>query len=85
MCRPNDELYVVDRREGAFFVLTGADGRETAVPELPEGACAGDVLRRTAQGWTLCADETAARRARMREKKERLFRRGDTLRGQKGV
>lgn len=76
MCAPNaDGYYVVDRLEGQSFVLVDDAGRETVGRGLPDGVRAGDVVRKTPQGWAVCPDETAARRARVREKKDRLFRR----------
>lgn len=77
MCTPNaDARYVVDRLEGESFVLVDDQGHETVERELPVGIHTGDVVRKTPQGWAACPDETAARRVRLRQKKDRLFRRG---------
>ena len=75
MCTPNaEDFFVVDRLEEGYFVLVGADGRQLTVDSLPEGAHEGTVLRQCAGGWVLCEEETAARRARLEEKKQRIFR-----------
>ncbi len=75
MCIPNaDGFFVVDRLEEGRFVLVGEDGRQLPADGLPDGAREGSVLRQSADGWVLCEEETAARRARLEGKKNRIFR-----------
>ena len=75
MCTPNaDGFFVVDRLEEGRFVLVGEGGRQLTADGLPDGAHEGSVLRQSADGWVLCEEETAARRALLEEQKRRIFR-----------
>lgn len=76
MYTPNaEEPFVVDRVEEGCFVLVGEDGRQITADRLPDGAREGAVLRQSENGWVLCEEETAARLARLKEKKNRIFHR----------
>ena len=78
MCRPSDEvLYVIDRMEGACYVLLGPDGMQWLAQDLPPDAREGDVVTRREGRWHICRDETRRRRERLDEKKRRLFRKSD--------
>lgn len=76
MCTPNaDGLFIVDRREEGRWVLVGEDGRQLTADILPDGVCGGMAVRFTENGWMLCPGESRERRARIEDKKNRIFHR----------
>ena len=76
MCTPNaDGLFIADRREGRLWVLVGQDGRQITADGLPDGVCEGMAGRFSENGWRLCPEESREIRARVEEKKNRIFHR----------
>lgn len=69
----NNRTYTFDRREEAWFVLTDGEGKEYSVAELPQDAREGNVYRYEGGVFHYCAEETEARRERIRNKFRRLF------------
>lgn len=66
--------YSIDRFEGGIAVLIGADGTlEVSRADLPEDAREGSIVRLMESGWTICADETDARRERLSARRKRLL------------
>lgn len=72
------ETYVLDRLEGEFAVLEGADGRMRDIPrrQLPEDIRPGDVLRLENGAWRRDEAETARRSAAVRRMMDDLFHSG---------
>ena len=61
----DDRLYCVDRIEEGLYVLTDANGHETATKCLPLQTQPGDSFRFINGTWVQCQEETAARRRRI--------------------
>ena len=67
--------YIIDRFEGDVAVLEHEDRSFSDVPKanLPAGVKAGDCLICDNGTWSIDADETAARAARIAAKMDKLF------------
>ncbi len=69
-------IYIIDRIEGRFAVIEGENGEMSGVElsRLPQGVSEGSVVIHHIGEWSVDAEETEARRARMRERLRRLTR-----------
>lgn len=69
------QYLIIDRFEGAFVLCEDAHGTMHRLSRdlLPHQAAPGDVLAPEGQGWRIDAQETAARRARIRRKLDSLW------------
>lgn len=67
--------YIIDRFEGRFAVLEAENCETTGIERarLPQTASEGDVLVHEAGIWRVDAEETAARRERIRRKLSNLW------------
>ena len=68
-------MMIIDRFEGDFAVVENGDVFEN-IPcsVLPDGASEGDVIVFDGEKWGVDTAETEKRRARIREKMNRLMR-----------
>ena len=71
--REEIHMYIIDRFEGDFAVVENGDVFEN-IPRsvLPENASEGDVIVFDGEKWSVNTSETKLRRARIREKMNRL-------------
>lgn len=69
--------YRIDRFEGGYAVCERPDGKMEDVPrdQLPPDAAEGDLIGRENGAWRVDRQATEERRAAMREKRARLFKR----------
>lgn len=71
-------MIIIDRFEGDIAVLETDEGMISVSRELvPSGAAEGDVLRCENGTYAADTEATAARRAAVRQKLERLRRKGN--------
>ncbi|MGI6005741.1 MAG: DUF3006 domain-containing protein [Christensenellales bacterium] len=67
--------YIIDRFEGDVAIAENEEKNFIDIPRrlLPESASEGDVLLKSAEGYTVDAEETGRRRVRIKNKMSRLF------------
>ena len=67
------KIYILDRFENGLAVMIGQDGEEIVVPS--PGGREGDVFECAADGgFVPCPDETERRRAQIKKRMDKLFR-----------
>lgn len=67
--------YTIDRIEAGFAVCESSEGNTVSMPlsDLPDNVREGDILRKTDDGFKICADETAERRKKMTKLQNSIF------------
>lgn len=67
--------YTIDRIEECLAVCENSEGNTVNIPlsDLPDNVREGDILRKTDDGFEICADETAERRKKMAKLQSSIF------------